>query len=115
MLFVWFLANHFVQSTPQQPQTGTVVQQQNQVQTQNQLQTQQLTQQQLLNKGIALPQPAAPVQQVVTTSSAVLDRQVPIQITLPAQGENSPRILTIHVPVSVLSGKNQLFLDFDIE
>ena len=97
------VGNHFVQ---QAQQTGTVVtqQQQQNVQAQHQLQLQQSAQQQMLNKGIVLPQAPAPVQQVVTAPAAVLERQVPIQITLPAQGENPPRVLTIHVPVSAISG-----------
>lgn len=51
-----------------------------------------------------------PVQQLVTSSSAVMDRQVPIQITLPPQTgvPDAPlRVLTIQVPASAIQG-NQL-------
>lgn len=47
------------------------------------------------------------VQQVATTPVSVLERQVPIQITLPAQGDTQARVLTIHVPASAIAG-NQL-------
>ncbi|XP_014483770.1 PREDICTED: transcription initiation factor IIA subunit 1 isoform X2 [Dinoponera quadriceps] len=52
----------------------------------------------------------APVQQVVAASAAVLDRQVPIQITLPPQTgvpDAPQRILTIQVPASAIQ-ENQL-------
>lgn len=45
------------------------------------------------------------VQQVATTPVSVLERQVPIQITLPAQGDTQARVLTIHVPASAIAGK----------
>ncbi|XP_012215669.1 transcription initiation factor IIA subunit 1 isoform X2 [Linepithema humile] len=51
-----------------------------------------------------------PVQQVVNAPAAVLDRQVPIQITLPPQAgvpDGPQRILSIQVPASTLQG-NQL-------
>ncbi|XP_012164433.1 transcription initiation factor IIA subunit 1 isoform X2 [Bombus vosnesenskii] len=51
-----------------------------------------------------------PVQQLVTSTPAVMDRQVPIQITLPPQTgvPDAPlRVLTIQVPASAIQG-NQL-------
>ncbi|XP_017755640.1 PREDICTED: transcription initiation factor IIA subunit 1 isoform X2 [Eufriesea mexicana] len=51
-----------------------------------------------------------PVQQLVTSTSAVMDRQVPIQITLPPQTgvpDAQLRVLTIQVPASAIQG-NQL-------
>lgn len=72
-------------SQPQQhthPSTGTTLQQQQQHST-------------------------TPVQQVVT-ASAVLERQVPIQITLPPQAgipDGPQRILSIQVPASALQGE----------
>ncbi|XP_076762278.1 transcription factor IIA L [Xylocopa sonorina] len=51
-----------------------------------------------------------PVQQLVTPPSAVIDRQVPVQITLPPQTGvlDAPlRVLTIQVPASAIQG-NQL-------
>jgi len=56
--------------------------------------------------GALQQQQQAPVQQVVT--SAVLDRQVPIQITLPPQAgipDAPQRILSIQVPASALQSK----------
>lgn len=49
------------------------------------------------------------MQQVVTTPAAVLDRQVPIQITLPPQTgipDAPQRILTIQVPASAIQGRD---------
>ncbi|XP_011866343.1 PREDICTED: transcription initiation factor IIA subunit 1 [Vollenhovia emeryi] len=124
------VGNHFVQpsagnAVPQaQPQQQT--QQQAQVQPQQSAQPQQhthlsmgttLQQQQPQTQPQPQPQPqpqqqqhsTTPVQQVVTTS-AVLDRQVPIQITLPPQPgvpDGPQRILSIQVPASALQA-NQL-------
>lgn len=50
---------------------------------------------------------SAPVQQLVTSASAVMERQVPIQITLPPQTgvpDAQQRILTIQVPASAIQG-----------
>ncbi|XP_011343445.2 transcription initiation factor IIA subunit 1 isoform X2 [Ooceraea biroi] len=115
------VGNHFVQSSagnvvPQtQPQQQLQHQQSQQQQSQSQ-QSQQPSsqpQQHTHPTGTALQQPQqqqqqqqqqqAPVQQVVT--SAVLDRQVPIQITLPPQAgvpDAPQRILSIQVPASAL-------------
>ncbi|XP_011640364.1 transcription initiation factor IIA subunit 1 isoform X2 [Pogonomyrmex barbatus] len=88
---------------PSQPQqhvhstTGTLQQQQPQQQQQQPQQQQQ--------------QPSStPVHQVVTASAAVLERHVPIQITLPPQPgvpDSPQRILSIQVPASTVQG-NQL-------
>lgn len=113
------VGNHFVQpsagnSVPQtQPQ-----QSQQQTQQQQQAQSQQQSvqpQQHTHSTGTSLQQQpqqhsTTPVQQVVTAPAAVLDRQVPIQITLPPQAgipDGPQRILSIQVPASALQG-NQL-------
>ncbi|XP_011697803.1 PREDICTED: transcription initiation factor IIA subunit 1 isoform X3 [Wasmannia auropunctata] len=81
-------------SQPQQhthPSTGTTLQQQQQQQQQQQHST-------------------TPVQQVVTASAVLAERQVPIQITLPPQPgipDGPQRILSIQVPASALQA-NQL-------
>ncbi|KAK2583071.1 hypothetical protein KPH14_009103 [Odynerus spinipes] len=124
------VGNHFVQQTSitnavpqqvqqQQPQQQPVQQQpqQQQQQQQQQHQHQQPQQPQQPQQQTSHPsgttlqqQPNAPVQQVVTTPPAVLDRQVPIQITLPPQPgvrDSQQRVLTIQVPASAIQG-NQL-------
>ncbi|XP_067013000.2 transcription initiation factor IIA subunit 1 [Anabrus simplex] len=108
-------------------QTAPVLQQANHQQhipQQQQLQQQQAMQQ-MSHQQTALPQQQAqqqqqtvPQQQMAPTQQTqqptqqtviVTDptKQVPIQITLPAQGGGEPRILTIQVPASALQG-NQL-------
>ncbi|XP_035719938.1 transcription initiation factor IIA subunit 1-like isoform X1 [Vespa mandarinia] len=112
--------NHFVQQTSvtnpvpqqaqqQQQQQPTSQQSQSQQQQQHQ-QPQQSQQQQQQTSSTTLQHPNAPVQQVVTTPPAVLDRQVPIQITLPPQPgarDSQQRVLTIQVPASAIQS-NQL-------
>ncbi|KAL6437575.1 hypothetical protein ACFW04_004188 [Cataglyphis niger] len=103
-----------VNKVPQtQPQQQS--QQQQQAQSQQQQQSTQ-PQQHTHSTGTSLQQQqpqqhsTTPVQQVVTASAAVLDRQVPIQITLPPQAgmpDGPQRILSIQVPASALQG-NQL-------
>ncbi|XP_072760610.1 transcription initiation factor IIA subunit 1 isoform X1 [Anoplolepis gracilipes] len=115
------IGNHFVQSSgnavPQaQPQQQSQQpQQQQQAQSQQQQQPVQ-SQQHTHPTGTSLQQQQSqqhsttPVQQVVTAPAAVLDRQVPIQITLPPQAgipDGPQRILSIQVPASALQG-NQL-------
>lgn len=99
--------NHFVQqaggnSTSQQSSQPQVQQQQTQQQTQAQVQSH--------STAAGLQQHAnTPVQQLVT-ATPVLDRQVPIQITLPPQTgvpDAPSRVLTIQVPASAIQG-NQL-------
>lgn len=85
--------------------TGTTVVQQAQPQAQSQVQQQSSQQQQFNNKVVPL-QSQSTVQQVVAAPPVVIERQVPIQITLPAQGENQARQLTIHVPVSAIQSEN---------
>lgn len=54
-----------------------------------------------------------PVQQLVTSTSAVMDRQVPIQITLPPQTgvpDAPQRVLTIQVPASAIQGIADYFV-----
>ncbi|KAL6259574.1 hypothetical protein P5V15_009492 [Pogonomyrmex californicus] len=100
------------QQQPQQQQPQTQPQSQSQQPSQPQqhvhsttgtLQQQQPQQQQ--------QQPSStPVHQVVTASAAVLERHVPIQITLPPQPgvpDSPQRILSIQVPASTVQG-NQL-------
>lgn len=117
------VGNHFVQ-----PSTGNTVpqtqsQQQSQQQQQQQgaqAQPQQSSQSQQHthpSTGTTLQQQqqqhsTTPVQQVVTTS-AVLERQVPIQITLPPQPgvpDGPQRILSIQVPASALQSENLIVL-----
>ncbi|XP_076299476.1 transcription factor IIA L isoform X3 [Lasioglossum baleicum] len=85
-------------------------QQQQQEQQQAQ-QPQQQTQTQTHSTTAVMQQhTSTPVQQLVTSTSAVMDRQVPIQITLPPQTgvpDAPQRVLTIHVPASAIQG-NQL-------
>nr|KAF7423327.1 hypothetical protein H0235_008610 [Vespula pensylvanica] len=85
--------NHFVQQTSvanavsqqaQQQQQSTPQQSQSQQHQQPQ-QSQQQQQQTSHSSSTTLQHSNTPVQQVVTTPPAVLDRQVPIQITLPPQ------------------------------
>lgn len=104
------VGNHFVQ-----PSAGNTVQTQPQQQSQpqqTQAQPQQSSQPQHPSTGATLQQQqqhsTTPVQQVVT-ASAVLERQVPIQITLPPQPgvpDGPQRILSIQVPASALQGGN---------
>ncbi|XP_017795301.1 PREDICTED: transcription initiation factor IIA subunit 1 isoform X2 [Habropoda laboriosa] len=92
-------------SAPQQ----TSQQQQQQPQQQPPQQTQTQTQCHSTTTGIQ-QHTGTPVQQLVTSTSAVMDRQVPIQITLPPQTgvPDAPlRVLTIQVPASAIQG-NQL-------
>ena len=104
------MGNHFIQqsggnSAPQQ----TTQQQQQQQQQQAPQQTQTQTQCHSTTTGIQ-QHAGAPVQQLVTSTSAVMDRQVPIQITLPPQTgvpDAQQRVLTIQVPASAIQG-NQL-------
>lgn len=121
------VGNHYIQTgntvptqPQQQPQPKSQQQQQAQQQPPQQQQQQQAQQQQQRSTqpqqhthptaGTAtLQQTPAPVQQVVTTSAAVLERQVPIQITLPPQTgvpDAPQRILTIQVPASAIQGEN---------
>ncbi|XP_043671599.1 transcription initiation factor IIA subunit 1 isoform X3 [Vespula pensylvanica] len=89
------------QSTPQQSQS-----QQHQQPQQSQQQQQQTSH----SSSTTLQHSNTPVQQVVTTPPAVLDRQVPIQITLPPQPgarDSQQRVLTIQVPASAIQS-NQL-------
>ncbi|XP_032678459.1 transcription initiation factor IIA subunit 1 isoform X2 [Odontomachus brunneus] len=115
------------QSKPQVQQPQQQQSQQQQQQQQQQVQQQQPQQQQAQQQQQRPTQPqqhthstagtttlqqhsSAPVQQVVTTPAAVLDRQVPIQITLPPQTgvpDAPQRILTIQVPASAIQ-ENQL-------
>jgi transcription initiation factor TFIIA large subunit len=84
------------QSQSVQQQTQQL--QQNSVQLTQQSQTIQQTQQ---------GQQTQPPQQTTTVITTDLDKQVPIHITLPAQGgagDSQPRILTIQVPASALQG-----------
>ncbi|XP_018048230.1 PREDICTED: transcription initiation factor IIA subunit 1 isoform X2 [Atta colombica] len=110
------VGNHFVQpsagnTVPQtQPQQQSQQQQQQQAQSQQSSQSQQHTHP---STGTTLQQQqqhsTTPVQQVVTAST-VLERQVPIQITLPPQAgvpDGPQRILSIQVPASALQA-NQL-------
>ncbi|XP_018302724.1 transcription initiation factor IIA subunit 1 isoform X3 [Mycetomoellerius zeteki] len=100
-----------VNKVPQtQPQQQSQQQQQVQAQSQQSSQPQQHTHP---STGTTLQQQqqhsTTPVQQVVT-ASAVLERQVPIQITLPPQAgipDGPQRILSIQVPASALQA-NQL-------
>ncbi|XP_043671596.1 transcription initiation factor IIA subunit 1 isoform X1 [Vespula pensylvanica] len=110
--------NHFVQQTSvanavsqqaQQQQQSTPQQSQSQQHQQPQ-QSQQQQQQTSHSSSTTLQHSNTPVQQVVTTPPAVLDRQVPIQITLPPQPgarDSQQRVLTIQVPASAIQS-NQL-------
>lgn len=96
----------------QQQQQPTQQQPQQQPQQHQQPQQPQQSQQQTPHpSGTTLQQQTTtPVQQVVATPPAVLDRQVPIQITLPPQPgvrDSQQRVLTIQVPASAIQG-NQL-------
>ncbi|KAI4485366.1 hypothetical protein M0804_006871 [Polistes exclamans] len=99
------------QPTPQQSQPQQQQQQHQQPQQSQQHQQQPSQQQTSHSSSTPLQHQNAPVQQVVTTTPpAVLDRQVPIQITLPPQPgtrDSQQRILTIQVPASAIQG-NQL-------
>jgi len=114
------VGNHFVQpsagNTVPQTQPQAQQQQQQQAQAQTQAQSQQPSQPQQHthpSMGTTLQQQqqqhsTTPVQQVVT-ASAVLERQVPIQITLPPQAgvpDGPQRILSIQVPASALQGED---------
>lgn len=100
-----------VQQQQQQQPTQQQPQQQPQQQHQQPQQPQQSQQQTSHPSGTTLQQQTTtPVQQVVATPPAVLDRQVPIQITLPPQPgvrDSQQRVLTIQVPASAIQG-NQL-------
>lgn len=124
------VGNHYVQTgntVPTQPQQQSQPKPQQQQQQQQQAQLQPPQQQQQQTQQQQRPtqpqqhthptagtttlqqQTPAPVQQVVTTSAAVLERQVPIQITLPPQTgvpDAPQRILTIQVPASAIQGKH---------
>lgn len=101
------VGNHFVQ----QSAGNTVLPQSQQQSQQQQVQSQpQSSQSQHTHTGTALQQQhsTTPVQQMVPTPAAVLDRQVPIQITLPPQTgvpDAPQRILTIQVPASAIQGE----------
>ncbi|XP_023288431.1 transcription initiation factor IIA subunit 1 isoform X2 [Orussus abietinus] len=106
------VGNHFVQQSQpvppiQQPQQHP----QSQPQQQQQPQPQQQQQQHAHSAGIPVQQHAnMPVQQVVAAPATVLERQVPLQITLPKQAgvpDAEQRVLTIQVPASAIQG-NQL-------
>ncbi|XP_018368262.1 PREDICTED: transcription initiation factor IIA subunit 1 isoform X3 [Trachymyrmex cornetzi] len=106
---------HKAVSVNKVPQTQPQQQSQQQQQQQVQAQPQQPSQPQHTHPstGTTLQQQqqhsTTPVQQVVT-ASAVLERQVPIQITLPPQAgvpDGPQRILSIQVPASTLQA-NQL-------
>lgn len=111
------VGNHFVQPSAGNTVPQTQPQQQSQQQQQAQAQPQQPSQPQQHthpSTGTTLQQQqqhsTTPVQQVVT-ASAVLERQVPIQITLPPQAgvpDGPQRILSIQVPASALQGENLL-------
>ena len=95
------------------PQQGMFASQQQQQQSQQQQSPQQSqTQTQCHSTTTGIQHTGTPVQQLVTSTSAVMDRQVPIQITLPPQTgvPDAPlRVLTIQVPASAIQGKLQLF------
>ncbi|KAL2722499.1 transcription initiation factor IIA subunit 1-like isoform X1 [Vespula squamosa] len=109
--------NHFMQQTSvnnavsqQAQQQPTSQQSQSQQQQHQQPQQSQQQQQSSHSSSSTLQHSNAPVQQVVTTPPAVLDRQVPIQITLPPQPgarDSQQRVLTIQVPASAIQS-NQL-------
>ncbi|XP_060826198.1 transcription initiation factor IIA subunit 1 isoform X1 [Bombus pascuorum] len=97
------IGNHFVQQTG-----GNSAPQQASQQQQSPQQSQTQTQCHSTTTGIQ--HTGTPVQQLVTSTPAVMDRQVPIQITLPPQTgvPDAPlRVLTIQVPASAIQG-NQL-------
>ncbi|CAK9822407.1 Transcription initiation factor IIA subunit 1 [Anthophora retusa] len=103
------IGNHFVQQTGGNSAPQQVSQQQQQQSQQPPQQTQTQTQCHSTTTGIQ-QHTGTPVQQLVTSTSAVMDRQVPIQITLPPQTgvPDAPlRLLTIQVPASAIQG-NQL-------
>ncbi|XP_018398361.1 PREDICTED: transcription initiation factor IIA subunit 1 isoform X1 [Cyphomyrmex costatus] len=109
------VGNHFVQPSAGNTVPQTQPQQQSQQQQQVQAQPQQPSQPQQHthpSTGATLQQQqqhsTTPVQQVVT-ASAVLERQVPIQITLPPQAgvpDAPQRILSIQVPASALQANH---------
>jgi len=99
-------------SVSQTPQQQSQQSQQQQQPAQPQQQTSQ-SQQHTSTTGTTVQQQqqqqhsTTPVQQVVNAPAAVLDRQVPIQITLPPQAgvpDGPQRILSIQVPASTLQG-----------
>lgn len=103
--------NYLLASVSQTPQQSSQQsQQQQQVQPQQQQQQTSQSQQHTSNTGTTVQQQqhsTTPVQQVVNAPAAVLDRQVPIQITLPPQAgvpDGPQRILSIQVPASTLQG-----------
>ncbi|XP_066591563.1 transcription initiation factor IIA subunit 1 [Prorops nasuta] len=111
------IGSHFAQqataaNTVQQQQQQTPPQQQQQQlpqQTQSQHQTAPAQTHTHQATGTLQQHPTAPIQQPAAAPS-VLDRQVPIQITLPPQTgvpDGQSRVLTIEVPASAIQG-NQL-------
>lgn len=107
------IGNHFVQQTGNSAPQQTSQQQQQQSQQQQSPQQSQ-TQTQCHSTTTGIQHTGTPVQQLVT-SSAVMDRQVPIQITLPPQTgvPDAPlRVLTIQVPASAIQGTLKLFFFF---
>ena len=105
------IGNHFVQQTGGNSVSQQASQQQQQQSQQQQPPQQSQTQTQCHSTTTGI-QHGTPVQQLVTSTSAVMDRQVPIQITLPPQTgvPDAPlRVLTIQVPASAIQGKLKLF------
>lgn len=108
------IGNHFVQQTGNSAPQQTSQQQQQQSQQSPQ---QSQTQTQCHSTTTGIQHTGTPVQQLVTSSSAVMDRQVPIQITLPPQTGvlDAPlRVLTIQVPASAIQGTLKLFFFYYI-
>lgn len=108
------IGNHFVQQTGNSAPQQTSQQQQQQSQQSPQ---QSQTQTQCHSTTTGIQHTGTPVQQLVTSSSAVMDRQVPIQITLPPQTgvPDAPlRVLTIQVPASAIQGTLKLFFFYYI-
>ncbi|KOX75955.1 Transcription initiation factor IIA subunit 1, partial [Melipona quadrifasciata] len=104
------IGNHFVQQTGGNSVSQQASQQQQQQSQQQQSPQQSQTQTQCHSTTTGIQHTGTPVQQLVTSTSAVMDRQVPIQITLPPQTgvPDAPlRVLTIQVPASAIQG-NQL-------
>ena len=106
------IGNHFVQQTGGNSVSQQASQQQQQQSQQQQSPQQSQTQTQCHSTTTGIQHTGTPVQQLVTSTSAVMDRQVPIQITLPPQTgvPDAPlRVLTIQVPASAIQGKLKLF------
>lgn len=105
------IANHFIQQTGGNSAPQQASQQQQQPQQQSPQQSQ--TQAQCHSTTTGIQHTGTPVQQLVTSTSAVMDRQVPIQITLPPQTgvpDAQLRVLTIQVPASAIQGTLKLYL-----